>query len=82
MGDYQQRCFFIDGNGPNGAPALFASLVVNAISDEREVRIIEHLRSHREVYAVLLDVDEFLLRIPFESHRHTYCITFGHPIAT
>lgn len=39
MGGYQQRCFFIDGNGPNRAPALFASLVVNAISDERELRI-------------------------------------------
>jgi hypothetical protein len=28
---------------------------------------------------VFLDVDEFLFRIPFESHRYTYCITFPPP---
>lgn len=67
MRDYQQRCFFIDGGGSNRLPALFASLVVDAILDECEVWIIEHLRSHSEVDAVLLDVEEFLFRIPFES---------------
>ena len=34
-----------------------------------------NLRSHCEVDAVLLDVDEFLLiRIRLKSHRYTYCI--------
>src|SRR5581483_6804618 len=76
MRDYQQRCFFIDGGHSNRMPALFASLVVDAIFDESDVRIIEHLRSHDEVDAVLLDIDEFLFRIPFEPHRYTYRMTF------
>ena len=75
MRHYQQRCFFIDGGHSNRVPALFASLIVDTIFNESEVWIIEHLRSQCKVDAVLLDVDKLLFRIPFESHRYTYCIT-------
>ena len=42
MRDYQQRSFFLDGGQSNRVPALFASLI-DAIFDESEVRVIEHL---------------------------------------
>lgn len=56
------------------APPLFA--FEDAARPEKQVRIVEYAGSGFEIQAAVLGlIDPVFVRIPFEAHRGTKCIT-------
>lgn len=69
MDNNEQDRALVEWNFSDCVPALFSCFIVDAVLQEDQVRIIENLRGHFEINAVVLPfIRNLLLFVPLEPH--------------